>query len=210
MPKSLSWKLRLDFESLWSPTFRAQKEENQSLTPFPLFSPYSLLSFPPPRNPPPKSSYRNASSSGRNPTKKSLVISKLNQLLAILGATFNRFDALVLVSHSGHGVDLEAATEDVERIGAGLGDAAGDGAGAELAEGGGLGLVRRGEGVSDGFVDHEIEADVGGDAGDGGDDAAVEGGERRGVDGLVEVEEEERPEKEADWIDKRVRTMSRG
>lgn len=83
-------------------------------------------------------------------------------------------DALVLVAHTTHRVDLEPPPQDVERVCAGLGDAAGDGARAEFADGGGVGLAFGSEVLADALVDHEVQADVRRDARDGGDYAAVE------------------------------------
>lgn len=47
-------------------------------------------------------------------------------------------DGVVLEPEAAYAENLEAAAQDVEWVGDGLGDSAGDGAGAELAECGGV------------------------------------------------------------------------
>nr|POE48005.1 hypothetical protein CFP56_01333 [Quercus suber] len=114
--------------------------------------------------------HRSSRSSGRSEIRKSLAA---HAFLAD-DHPHRIEDALVPVAHAAHGVDLEPAAQDVQRICAGLGDGAGDGAGAEFADRGRVLRAFGREGLAHGFVDHEVEPDVGRDAGDRGDDAAVE------------------------------------
>jgi hypothetical protein len=86
-------------------------------------------------------------------------------------------NTLVLIPHPTHRINLEPPPQHIKRIRNRLRHSTGHRARAQLPHRRRIFLALGGELSPREFVDHEVEADVGRHAGDGGEDAAVEGGE---------------------------------
>ena len=82
-------------------------------------------------------------------------------------------DSCVLVAHSAHGVDLEAATKDVEGVCDCLCYRTRDSACGQLPDGARVFVSLAGELCSGNLVNHEIKTDIRSNAGDRRDNAAV-------------------------------------